>query len=95
MERPRKARGLGPAWRAVRRQDGGELAISSVKRLRDADGTSHVRALAYQSMFVLLSGFIGLVGLASAFDLPRGPRHRRANGPHAFSWMSTCGVGNG
>jgi uncharacterized BrkB/YihY/UPF0761 family membrane protein len=32
---------------------------------------SHVRALAYQSMFVLLSGFIGLVGLVSALDLPR------------------------
>jgi YihY family inner membrane protein len=39
--------------------------------LREADGLSHVRALAFQSMFVLLSGFIGLVGLASAFDLPR------------------------
>jgi YihY family inner membrane protein len=42
-----------------------------MKRFREADGTSHVRALAYQSMFVLLSGFIGLVGLASALDLPR------------------------
>jgi len=59
------------AWRAVRRKGGGELARSSLKRLRKADGLSHVRALAFQSMFVLLSGFIGLVGLASAFDLPR------------------------
>ena len=42
-----------------------------MKRFWEADGTSHVRALAYQSMFVLLAGFIGLVGLASAFDLPR------------------------
>ena len=42
-----------------------------MKRFWEADGSSHVRALAYQSMFVLLSGFIGLVGLASAFDLPR------------------------
>ena len=42
-----------------------------MERFREADGTSHVRALAYQSMFVLISGFIGLVGLASAFDLPR------------------------
>ncbi|HEX9121892.1 MAG TPA: YhjD/YihY/BrkB family envelope integrity protein, partial [Actinomycetota bacterium] len=57
--------------RAVRRRGGGELARSSAKRFREADGTSHVRALAYQSMFVLLSGFIGLVGLASALDLPR------------------------
>jgi YihY family inner membrane protein len=63
--------GFGAAWRAVRRRGGSELASSSVKRFREADGTSHVRALAYQSMFVLLSGFIGLVGLASAFDLPR------------------------
>jgi uncharacterized BrkB/YihY/UPF0761 family membrane protein len=59
------------AWRAVRRRGGGELARSSLTRLREADGLSHVRALAFQSMFVLLSGFIGLVGLASAFDLPR------------------------
>ena len=71
MERPREERGFGAAWRAVRRWGGGELARSSAKRFREADGTSHVRALAYQSMFVLLSGFIGLVGLASAFDLPR------------------------
>ena len=42
-----------------------------MKRFREADGTSHVRALAYQSMFVLFSGFIGLVGLAGAFDVPR------------------------
>jgi YihY family inner membrane protein len=71
MDMPREERGFGAAWRAVRRLGGGELARSSVKRFREADGTSHVRALAYQSMFVLLSGFIGLVGLASAFDLPR------------------------
>jgi hypothetical protein len=63
MERPREEEGFGAAWRAVRRRGGGELARSSVKRFREADGTSHVRALAYQSMFVLLSGFIGLVGL--------------------------------
>jgi len=39
--------------------------------LREAVGLSHVRALAFQSMFVLLSEFIGQVGLASAFDLTR------------------------
>jgi uncharacterized BrkB/YihY/UPF0761 family membrane protein len=71
MDMPGKERGFGAAWRAVRRRGGRELARSSVKRLGKADGASHVRALAYQSMFVLLSGFIGLVGLASAFDLPR------------------------
>jgi len=71
MDMPRKERGFGAAWRAVSCRGRGELARSSVKRFREADGTSHVRALAYQSMFVLLSGFIGLVGLASAFDVPR------------------------
>jgi YihY family inner membrane protein len=71
MAMTRKERGFAVAWRAVRRRGGVELARSSVKRFQEADGTSHVRALAYQSMFVLLSGFIGLVGLASAFDLPR------------------------
>ncbi|MDP9118712.1 MAG: YihY/virulence factor BrkB family protein [Actinomycetota bacterium] len=71
MDMPGKERGFGAAWRAVRRRGGGEIARSSVKRLRETDGASHVRALAYQSMFVLLSGFIGLVGLASALDLPR------------------------
>lgn len=71
MVMTRNERGFGAAWRAVRRRGGGELARSSVKRFRETDGTSHVRALAYQLMFVVLSGFIGLVGLASAFDLPR------------------------
>jgi uncharacterized BrkB/YihY/UPF0761 family membrane protein len=66
-----KERDFGAAWRAVRQRGGVELARSSLKRLREADGPSHVRALAYQSMFVLISGLIGLVGLASAFDLPR------------------------
>jgi uncharacterized BrkB/YihY/UPF0761 family membrane protein len=71
MDMPKKERGFRGAWRAVRQRGKGEFAGSSVKRFRDADGMSHVRALAYQSMFVLLSGFIGLVGLASALDLPR------------------------
>ena len=34
----------------------------------DADGTSHVRALAYESILIALSGFIGAVGLASLLD---------------------------
>jgi membrane protein len=34
-----------------------------------ADGTSHTRALAYSTMFVMLSGFIGLLGLASLLDV--------------------------
>jgi hypothetical protein len=79
----KKERGFGAAWRAVRGRGGVELARSSVKRFREADGTSHVRALAYQSMFVLLSGFIGLVGLASAFDM-RGSEASSSRWPTRF-----------
>jgi uncharacterized BrkB/YihY/UPF0761 family membrane protein len=71
MDPPQNERGFGAAWRVIGRRGGRELARSSVRRFRNADGASHVRALAYQSMFVLISGFIGLVGLASAFDVPR------------------------
>jgi membrane protein len=35
----------------------------------EADGTSHTRALAYQSVFSVLSGFIGLIGLASVLGI--------------------------
>ena len=34
----------------------------------DADGTTHVRALAYESILIVLSGFIGVIGLASLLD---------------------------
>jgi YihY family inner membrane protein len=34
----------------------------------DADGTSHVRALAYESILIVLSGLIGVIGLASLLD---------------------------
>lgn len=44
------------------------LARRVVTRFVAADGTTHVRALAYQSMFIVLSGFVGLVGLASVLD---------------------------
>jgi uncharacterized BrkB/YihY/UPF0761 family membrane protein len=40
-----------------------------LRRFIAADGTTHVRALAYQTMFVILSGFIGLIGLASVLDI--------------------------
>jgi hypothetical protein len=36
----------------------------SIRRFVEADGPSHSRAFAYHSMFVLLSGFIGVIGLA-------------------------------
>ena len=41
---------------------------AATRRLSAADGTSHVRALAYQSAFVMMSGFVGLVGFASVLD---------------------------
>jgi len=46
-----------------------ETAKAAVDRFREADGTSHGRALAYQTVFVVISGFIGLVGLASVLDV--------------------------
>jgi uncharacterized BrkB/YihY/UPF0761 family membrane protein len=45
------------------------VASASIKRFFDADGTSHMRALAYESVFVLMSGFIGLIGLASVLGI--------------------------
>ncbi len=45
------------------------VLAASIRRFLDADGTSHARALAYESFFVTLSGFIGLVGLASVLGI--------------------------
>jgi uncharacterized BrkB/YihY/UPF0761 family membrane protein len=47
----------------------GRFVADVVRRFRAADGTSHTRALAYQVLLVVLSGFIGLVGLASLLAL--------------------------
>lgn len=44
------------------------LPVRIVRRFLGADGTSHTRALAYSTMFVVLSGFIGLLGLASVLE---------------------------
>ncbi len=52
-----------------RRRGAGRLFGDVIRRFRDADGTSHTRALGYQSVFALLSGFIGLVGLASVLGI--------------------------
>ena len=38
-------------------------------RFLHADGTSHTRALAYSTMLVMISGFIGLLGLASLMNV--------------------------
>jgi uncharacterized BrkB/YihY/UPF0761 family membrane protein len=49
----------------VRRRGAAGFAAGVVRRFRGADGTSHTRALAFQSVFVLISSYIGVVGLAS------------------------------
>lgn len=56
--------GDAPARRA------GRFTADVLRRFREADGTSHSRALGYQSLLIVLSGFIGLVGLASMLDMP-------------------------
>jgi uncharacterized BrkB/YihY/UPF0761 family membrane protein len=53
----------------VRRDGVVSIAQGSVRRFLNADGTSHTRALAYQFVFVLVSGFIGLIGLASVLGV--------------------------
>jgi YihY family inner membrane protein len=47
----------------------GPTARAALRRFREADGSSHTRALAFQTMFVLISGFIGFVGLVSVLHL--------------------------
>jgi YihY family inner membrane protein len=54
-----------PVMTEVRRRGLGRLAGDVFRRFRNADGMSHARALGYQGTFALVSGFIGLVGLAS------------------------------
>lgn len=44
------------------RSSAGRFAADVIRRFRDADGPSQARALAYQTVFITLSGFIGLVG---------------------------------
>ena len=53
----------------VHARGAGETFRAAVRRFRAADGTSHSRALAYQTVFVVISGFIGLIGLASVLDI--------------------------
>ena len=53
----------------VRRRGTGHLVGDVIRRFTDADGSSHTRALGYQGMFAMLSGFIGLVGLASVLGV--------------------------
>jgi uncharacterized BrkB/YihY/UPF0761 family membrane protein len=53
----------------ARRRGVGRLSGDVFRRFRDADGMSHTRALAYQGTFAALSGFIGLIGLASVLGV--------------------------
>ena len=45
------------------------LPVRVVRRFLRADGMSHSRALGYETMLIVFSGFIGLLGLASLLDL--------------------------
>jgi uncharacterized BrkB/YihY/UPF0761 family membrane protein len=53
----------------LRQRGLGGLVGDCARRFRDADGTSHTRALGYQGTFAMLSGFIGLIGLASVLGI--------------------------
>jgi YihY family inner membrane protein len=57
------------ATSTVRRRGVGTFVGDVLRRFIAADGTTHVRALAYQTMFVILSGFIGLIGLATVMHI--------------------------
>jgi len=57
------------ATSTLRRRGIGTFAVDVVRRFVAADGTTHVRALAYQTMFVIISGFIGLIGLATVLHI--------------------------
>ena len=53
------------AWAVLKRTDWGRIAKDAFKRLRVADGFSHVRSLAFLISLVAIEGLIGIVGLAS------------------------------
>ena len=56
---------IGSVMDEVRRRGMAHLVSDTLQRFVKADGSSHGRALAYQGIFMVLSGFIGLIGLAS------------------------------
>jgi uncharacterized BrkB/YihY/UPF0761 family membrane protein len=58
-----------PVMAEVRNRGAGRMIVDTVRRFRDADGMSHARALGYQGTFAMLSGFIGLIGLASVLGI--------------------------
>jgi YihY family inner membrane protein len=56
--------GRGKARHATERSLPGRV----IRRVLRADGMSHTRALAYETMLIVLSGFIGLLGVASLLE---------------------------
>ncbi len=65
-----RANGSDVSVRAELRQRGLSHVVGDVvRRFKEADGTSHTRALGYQGTFAMLSGFIGLIGLASVLGI--------------------------
>ena len=58
-----------PVSTQVRRRGLGSLIGDVIRRFQNADGTSHTRALGYQGTFAMMSGFIGLIGLASVLGI--------------------------
>ena len=53
------------AWAVLKRTGWGRIAKDAFKRLRVADGFSHVRSLAFLISLVAIEGLIAIVGLAS------------------------------
>ena len=53
------------AWAVLKRTGWGHIAKDAFKRLRVADGFSHVRSLAFLISLVAIEGLIAIVGLAS------------------------------
>jgi YihY family inner membrane protein len=53
------------AWAVLKRTGWGHIAKDAFKRLRVADGFSHVRSLAYLITLLAIEGLIGAVGLAN------------------------------
>jgi YihY family inner membrane protein len=56
------------AWRTLRNERMARLLKDSMQRLRFADGFSHARALAFQTVLAILPGVIVAVGLAVTFE---------------------------
>jgi YihY family inner membrane protein len=56
------------ASRTASRSGLGRILRDALARFLAADGTTLARALAYESAFIILSGYVGIVGLAGLLD---------------------------